>query len=62
MPILEMYETVRAGFSERLYKVSGDQWHLPTPCTKWDVRDLLHHLVYVQRWVPPLAAGETVAE
>lgn len=62
MEVLRIYKTVKAGFAERLYKVAGGQWHLPTPCTKWDVRDLLHHLVYVQRWVPPLAAGETVAE
>lgn len=28
-----------------LGRISEDQWTLPTPCTDWTVRDLLHHLV-----------------
>lgn len=62
MGILKIYEQVRAGFAERLYKVGEGQWQDQTPCTEWDVRALLHHLVYVQRWVPPLCDGETVEE
>jgi uncharacterized protein (TIGR03086 family) len=60
--VTELYERAREGFSRRLHALTEDQWNLPTPCTKWNVKELVHHVVYVQRWVPPLMAGETVAE
>ena len=62
MDVIELYERARAGFGSRLHAIAEDQWALPTPCTEWVVRDLVHHLVYVQCWVPPLAAGLTVEE
>ena len=46
----------------RLVAVRGDQWNLPTPCTEWDVRALVSHLVSGTSWVAPLVAGETIAE
>jgi uncharacterized protein (TIGR03086 family) len=42
--------------------VRPEQWHDDTPCSEWDVRTLAHHLLYEQRWVPPLCAGQTVEE
>jgi uncharacterized protein (TIGR03086 family) len=37
----------RAGvqFRQRLDLVKADQWSLPTPCTAWDVRGLVNHVV-----------------
>lgn len=32
-------------FSIRLSGIAADQWHLPTPCTDWDVRQLVGHVV-----------------
>jgi uncharacterized protein (TIGR03086 family) len=40
--------------------VAGDQWPHATPCSEWDVRTLVHHLLYEQRWVQPLFDGLTV--
>lgn len=43
-------------------RVGPEQWALPTPCTLWDVRTLVNHLVSENLWVAPLVAGRTIAE
>ena len=42
--------------------VAADQWDLPTPCTEWDVRALVNHVVGEDRWTRPLLQGMTIAE
>lgn len=42
--------------------VADDQWELPTPCDEWSVRDLVQHLVYEDRWAPPLLSGATIEQ
>lgn len=32
-------------FSTRLSGIAADQWHLPTPCHDWDVRQVVGHVV-----------------
>jgi uncharacterized protein (TIGR03086 family) len=41
--------------------VAGD-WSAPTPCTDWDVRTLVNHVVGEDRWTKPLVDGKTIAE
>jgi uncharacterized protein (TIGR03086 family) len=62
MDIREAYRQALAGFGEHVTEVRADQWHNPTPCADWDVRALVNHLVYENRWVPELLAGRTVAQ
>lgn len=49
-------------YGDAVHQIREDQWHLPTPCTEWDVRALMQHLVNEQLWVPPLLEGMTIAE
>ncbi len=45
-----------------VHSISPGQWTNPTPCTEWDVRALVDHLVYETLWVPDLVAGSTLEE
>ncbi|WP_369213073.1 TIGR03086 family metal-binding protein [Streptomyces flavofungini] len=48
-------------FSDRVHAIRPDQWDAPTPCTDWNVRDLVGHLTGEQLWVPPLVRdGATI--
>jgi uncharacterized protein (TIGR03086 family) len=42
-------------------EVSGD-WAGPTPCTDWNVRALVNHVVGEDRWTKPLVDGRTIAD
>lgn len=54
--------TARGYFDAGVRAVKPDQWHDPTPCSGWDVRALVNHVVGEQLWVPPLLAGQTIAD
>lgn len=51
-----------AGFGERVRAVRDQDWDKPTPCGDWDVRTLVNHLVYEERWTPETFAGRTIEE
>jgi uncharacterized protein (TIGR03086 family) len=50
--IIDRYERAADGFTARLDAVGDDQWASPTPCTDWDVRRLVDHVIDVQRAIP----------
>ena len=52
MDLVERYEEAAGGFTDRLDAVTDDQWSNPTPCTDWDVRQLVDHVVTIQRQIP----------
>jgi uncharacterized protein (TIGR03086 family) len=60
--ILDLYRRSVHAFSDRVTAVGPEHWTQPTPCADWDVRALVNHLVYEQRWSVPLFAGATIAE
>jgi uncharacterized protein (TIGR03086 family) len=49
-------------FGDLVKQVTDDQWKAPTPCSDWDVRALVNHLVYEARWAVPLLAGATIED
>jgi uncharacterized protein (TIGR03086 family) len=42
--------------------IGSAQWHLPTPCPEWDVRQLVNHVVAGTLWVRELGLGRTIEE
>lgn len=62
MSITKLFARAVDEFDRRAQQVNDDQWHEPTPCTDWDVHQLVNHIVNEARWVPPLLAGNTLAE
>ncbi|WP_327412583.1 TIGR03086 family metal-binding protein [Streptomyces sp. NBC_01233] len=61
--LLEQHAEALRLFGERVRAVKGDQWDAPTPCTDWNVRELVNHVTGEQLWIPPLVTeGRTVEE
>jgi uncharacterized protein (TIGR03086 family) len=52
MDIIDRYEEAATGFTARLDAVTDDQWTNPTPCTDWSVRELVDHVIAIQRQLP----------
>jgi uncharacterized protein (TIGR03086 family) len=59
---LSRFASAMAEFDRRVRAVRPEQWHNPTPCTEWDVRALVNHLVAEQLWAPLLLDGATVED
>lgn len=62
MEVATLFRRTVAGWQRTLIGVRADQWRDPTPCSEWDVRALVNHVVAEQCWVGPLLAGRTIEE
>ncbi|MDA8372398.1 MAG: TIGR03086 family metal-binding protein [Nocardiopsaceae bacterium] len=63
MPDLaDLHGQAMAEFDRRVRAVEMTQWADPTPCTDWDVHDLVNHLVGEQLWSPYLLAGGRIED
>ena len=60
--LIELHGRCGQQFAALVAGVGPGQWHDSTPCSQWDVRTLVHHLLYEQRWVPPLFGGLTIEQ
>jgi uncharacterized protein (TIGR03086 family) len=56
------FERAVRAMGERMDGVPGDRWSAPSPCAEWDVKGVANHVVNELLWVPPLLAGQTIAE
>jgi len=43
--VLSAHAVAIEGFASRLRQVGDGDWNRPTPCTEWDVRALVNHVV-----------------
>lgn len=62
MDLIELHRKSVEGFDRLVQGVTDDQWVNPTPCTDWDVRALVNHIVYEDLWTVPLIEGKTIEE
>ncbi|MCU1676388.1 MAG: hypothetical protein JWM93_1146 [Frankiales bacterium] len=62
MDPVELHAVAGGRVTQLVRAARPDQWTGPTPCTEWDVRTLLNHLVYEQLWAPELLRGATVEQ
>ena len=60
--LASLFRSASNHFGELVHRVRDDQWTSSTPCTDWDVRALVNHLVGENLWVPPLLAGKTIED
>uniref|UniRef100_A0AAU2JXN2 TIGR03086 family metal-binding protein n=1 Tax=Streptomyces sp. NBC_00049 TaxID=2903617 RepID=A0AAU2JXN2_9ACTN len=61
--LLEQHGEALRLFGELVRAVKGDQWDAPTPCTEWNVRQLVNHVTGEQLWIAPLVTeGRAVEE
>ncbi|MEU4391261.1 TIGR03086 family metal-binding protein [Kribbella sp. NPDC023855] len=62
MDVVELHRRTCEDFVRQVAAVRPDQWDNPTPCSDWDVRTLVNHVVGEDRWTVPLMAGRTIEE
>jgi uncharacterized protein (TIGR03086 family) len=62
MNIPELYSRAIAEFDRRVQAIEPDQWESSTPCTEWNLRTLVNHVVYELKWTPPMLEGKSVEE
>jgi uncharacterized protein (TIGR03086 family) len=60
--LVEVHGSCGRRFAALVAGVRLEQWADETPCSEWDVRTLVHHLLYEQRWVPLLFEGLTIEQ
>jgi uncharacterized protein (TIGR03086 family) len=56
----QLFERASNHFGVLVDQIGDDQWASATPCSEWDVRQLVRHLVYENLWASPLFEGETI--
>jgi uncharacterized protein (TIGR03086 family) len=62
MDVVELHRRASEEFLRRVTMIHPDQWDGPTPCTDWDVRALVNHIVAEERWTVPLMSGQTIED
>jgi uncharacterized protein (TIGR03086 family) len=59
---IELHRRVTDSISANIDAIGDSEWGNPTPCSEWDLRGLVGHLVSESLWMEPLLAGRTIAD
>jgi uncharacterized protein (TIGR03086 family) len=59
---IKRFEQASERFVAMVRTVGPDAWTNDTPCSEWDVRALVNHVVAELLWAPPLVAGQTIEQ
>jgi uncharacterized protein (TIGR03086 family) len=59
---LQRFESAQQAFGAVISQVKDTSWTDPTPCTEWDVRALVNHVVGELFWATPMVDGKTIEE
>lgn len=60
MEVIDRYRRAASAYGQHVHQIGAHQWHQPTPCSEWEVRALVNHLVGENLWAVELFAGHTV--
>lgn len=60
--LAEVHAEALAACRATVAGIGEDQWDRPTPCTEWNVRELVGHVVAGNWWAAELGAGHTIAD
>lgn len=60
--ILDRYRTIATTFGARIAGIAADQWEAATPCSEWNVRDLVTHVVGTNRRILANATGDAALD
>jgi uncharacterized protein (TIGR03086 family) len=60
--VRELFRRACDQFGEKVAGIREEQWGDQTPCSEWDVRALVEHLVSENAWISPLLAGRSIAD
>jgi uncharacterized protein (TIGR03086 family) len=59
---LSLFRQASDAFAEQVRRTDADAWGNSTPCSEWDVRALVNHVVAELLWGPPLVEDKTIAD
>ena len=62
MDLAELHRRTVESWEARVAGIGQDDWERATPCSEWDVRALVSHVVGEDLWTTPIAEGRTMEE
>ncbi|GAC1410971.1 MAG: TIGR03086 family metal-binding protein [Actinomycetota bacterium] len=62
MDVISLFTRASESFDRAVAAIQPDHWTMPTPCSEWDVRALVNHVVGEDLWAAPMLGGKTIDE